>query len=640
MFKKPPANVGPSTALRSSDRRKLVNAVHEQYPDLSAEAAKKVVPDGIKSGKVLTSGEVQGMIYSSTEGEPLWLTFGRNSNEYVPTLYATIIPDVVAFLPLIPLHSPPPPPFVNTGAPLFIPAVHFLSNPWLLPLVEENRYVAYFIPDEPSQHANDGDVGMKGRIIGIGRMVAKGGLAGAYARWQSARRTEQSKISGGVQDVGRVCETINMVGDTLWEMGSESELPSIAYPYPSVPLVPASNSSSNPPRETASSTQTTNTDDCASNAGAANNDKPSDSVNYGEPEPKNELSVSQIDDYLNSALHQALGHLTNATPIPASSLYSGHILPSRPAAIPAQQREDVVVGKSSWRKLAKWMKVAEKEGILKAKEGRGGEITVTTIHSDHPAIALHRQHKTIAKEEEQMKRATVTTDNADHSSNSRVPPSAKDKGKNSELSIEEVWKPNGVNVGFWEVCGVDKNRYLTHRDIQDHIDKYIQTNSLAKPQNRALIRLDEALAKSVGLVKPKSDMPSEEIALRKEKIVEKMKGEMVEAVRLGGEHGSIRKGNLVPVTITVKVRAGKKVTVISGVETFDVDPEQMAEELKRICAGSTTVGPLAGSKQSLGLKEISVQGPQAQAVTDLLVSKGVPRRYIKDLGSGKAKGGK
>lgn len=80
--------------------------------------------------------------------------------------------------------------------------------------------------------------------------------------------------------------------------------------------------------------------------------------------------------------------------------------------------------------------------------------------------------------------------------------------------------------------------------------------------------------------------------------------------------------------------------MISGVETFDVDPEHMAEELKRICAGSTTVGPLAGSKQSLGLKEISVQGPQAQAVTDLLVSKGVPRRYIKDLGSGKAKGGR
>lgn len=63
MFKKSPASVGSSTALRSSDRRKLVNAVQEQYPVLSAEEAKKVVPEGIKSGKVMTSGEVPGVSY-------------------------------------------------------------------------------------------------------------------------------------------------------------------------------------------------------------------------------------------------------------------------------------------------------------------------------------------------------------------------------------------------------------------------------------------------------------------------------------------------------------------------------------------------------------------------------------------------
>ena len=130
------------------------------------------------------------------------------------TVYTLIHSDITIFLPLIPIHSPPPPPFLHTGAPLFIPAIHFLSNPWLLPDVEENRIIAYFVPDQPSQSANDGDAGMRGKIIGVGRIVAKGGLAGAYARWQSARRTEQSKASGGVQDVGKVCDTINMLGDT------------------------------------------------------------------------------------------------------------------------------------------------------------------------------------------------------------------------------------------------------------------------------------------------------------------------------------------------------------------------------------------------------------------------------------------
>ncbi|KAI5453409.1 hypothetical protein NCC49_005888 [Naganishia albida] len=636
MFKKSPSSVGSSTALRSSDRRKLVNAVQEQYPILTAEEAKKVVPDGIKTGKVTTSGEVPGIIYSSIEGQPLWLTFGRDSRDYIPTLYATVQPDVSVFLPLIPLHSPPPPPFLNTGAPLFIPAIHFLSKAWLLPNVEENAIIAYFIPDEPSQSANDGGANVQGKIIGIGKMVARGGLAGAYARWLAARKTEQSKVSGGVQDVGRVCDTINIVGDTLWEMGDECDLRSIPYPRPSVPLVPPPQSAQQA-QESISQVSEATAGRQAESQGLPEIEGPTSNLSISNNGSSSTLSVSQIDAYLDSALHQALAQIgTSGTPISASSLYSAHVLPCRPASIPVEQREDVVIGKSSWKKLAKWIKVVEKEGLVKAKEGRGGEITITVIHAEHPSIALHKNHKTIAKEDEQLKRAAV----AETATTRDDAPANKGKGKTTEIFIEEVWKPNGMSLAFWEAHGVQKTRYLSHREIQDHIEQYIQQQGLAKPQNRAMIRLDESLAKAVGAVKPKADMPAEEVTLRKEKIVEKMKGEMAEAVRVGGPDGAIRKGNLTPVTIAVKTRAGKKVTVVSGVETFDVDPEEMATELKRLCAGSTTVTPLSGSKQSLNLKEIAVQGPQTQAVTDLLVSKGVPRRYIKDLGTGKGKGGK
>jgi translation initiation factor 2D len=46
-------------------------------------------------------------------------------------------------------------------------------------------------------------------------------------------------------------------------------------------------------------------------------------------------------------------------------------LPSRPAYIPKEQRDDVVIGKSEWKKLAKWMKEAGKDGLLKVKETKG-----------------------------------------------------------------------------------------------------------------------------------------------------------------------------------------------------------------------------------------------------------------------------
>jgi translation initiation factor 2D len=166
--------------------------------------------------------------------------------------------------------------------------------------------------------------------------------------------------------------------------------------------------------------------------------------------------VSEIDEYLNSALHQALAQLgTNATPLSASSLYSGHVLPCRPASIPAQQREDVVINKSSWKKLAKWIKVVEKEGLVKAKEGRGGEITITAIHTEHPFIALHKEHKTIAKEDEQLRRTTAVSGKDQPGVTQSETPATKGNGKNSEMSIEEVWKPNGVSLPFWEACGIE-----------------------------------------------------------------------------------------------------------------------------------------------------------------------------------------
>ena len=56
--------------------------------------------------------------------------------------------------------------------------------------------------------------------------------------------------------------------------------------------------------------------------------------------------------------------------------------------------------------------------------------------------------------------------------------------------------------------------------------------------------------------------------------------------------GALRKGSLQPILISVKTRQGRKtVTLISGLETFGIDIEDFAEELKKLCAGSTTSKP-------------------------------------------------
>lgn len=153
-------------------------------------------------------------------------------------------------------------------------------------------------------------------------------------------------------------------------MGSKPAMPTFTLPPPVKPLVPppaeAGPSQSAPPSST--------TDTLAEELDSKSLNDTSRPTSAGDS--VGPLSPAEISTLLSSALIQSLSSLPpSAFPLPASSLYSAHILPNRPAYIPREQRDDVVIGKSEWKKLAKWMKEVSKEGIVKTKEIKG-EVTV------------------------------------------------------------------------------------------------------------------------------------------------------------------------------------------------------------------------------------------------------------------------
>ena len=96
-----------------------------------------------------------------------------------------------------------------------------------------------------------------------------------------------------------------------------------------------------------------------------------------------------------------------------------------------------------------------------------------------------------------------------------------------------------------------------------------------------------------------------------------------------------RKGKLHPIQIAIKLRQGRKAcTFVTQFEPFQLNADALAEELRKVCASSTSVNPLPGSAAGL---EVMVQGRQTQSVRELLMSKGVPKNWIveSDLTTGK-----
>lgn len=107
-------------------------------------------------------------------------------------------------------------------------------------------------------------------------------------------------------------------------------------------------------------------------------------LNTKSEEAKQNLTSSEISTLLSLALLQSL-QTPPPLPIPASLLYSAHVLPNRPAYIPAGNRDDVVIAKSDWKKLGKWMKEVSKDGSIKIKETKGEVIVTAYVF---PSITL------------------------------------------------------------------------------------------------------------------------------------------------------------------------------------------------------------------------------------------------------------
>lgn len=83
--------------------------------------------------------------------------------------------------------------------------------------------------------------------------------------------------------------------------------------------------------------------------------------------------------------------------------------------------------------------------------------------------------------------------------------------------------------------------------------------------------------------------------------------------------------------MTVKTRQGRKtITTITSLETFSIDVDEFAEEIRKVCAGATSIQPLSGASPKLGLREVMVQGNQVKIVERVLMERGVPRRWIKE----------
>ncbi|CAE6503918.1 unnamed protein product [Rhizoctonia solani] len=602
MFKKPPHKIFTSSALRNSDVKLLRQRVLALFPDSKDKVDIEVlVPKGITSCKFDTHLDETGTLYSSAEKEPLWFSMGKGGlaqSNLIPTgnLYTMEVPhssphnldssscysrsrrhELVSPYQRILLNIPR-----TGGADLMIPGV--VPSP-ILPSLTQGQLVSV------TQYRST-------TPLAVGSMAING-----------------SELKDDEDQKGKAVVTLHAAGDALWALGSKKEPPEGKQSEGDAPVAEA-------------------LDGAAEAVERLKLDGEVEGDTGGEETatPQRVPTAQEIETTLRMSTLHALARLDTASlPIPASTFYSSHILPSRPArpTLPSSNEAEQPIDPKTFlshldikhtphKKLASFLKTFEKDGILKLKDVRG-ELLLFSVDTKHPALVEAGKWgwKTIWTEEKH-KREREQNDATG--------------GPVKEILVEEVWFPEASTESFFESCGESAPHY-TLPSLRPLLTRYVARHNLQHPTNPKFVVLDEVLSRA--LLRKGED--GKEFVGRDE-LVERLSGNMKGMWRVGGV-GGFKKMPLHPVNVQTKSRLGRKaVTLLTGFESFGIDPEVLSDELRKRCASSTSITPCVEKPKQL---EVMVQGSQIKAVTTLLLELGLPKKWVKvSDNTGKGKGGK
>ncbi|KIY73343.1 hypothetical protein CYLTODRAFT_342432 [Cylindrobasidium torrendii FP15055 ss-10] len=590
MFKKPLSNLKSSSPLRSSDRRKLKQRVVTVY-SLPAEDGDLVVPEGILTAKFITHTDLPGVVYLSSAGDPLWISLGKNSDELIPTLYTlwkkpTLLPFICTPSPVIPV--------LVGGADLMIPGVMFSST-----LSE-------------------------GQLVAVCQYEKKNGAHSMSAPLAVGRT---SVSSDGMKDrnlKGKAAITIHTWKDHLWDMGSKQDVPEAS---PVGINVQDDSDDESPSKENLPEI-------------APQNETP---VAATEPSQKDTAIYSKEDvsSLLRFALLQALSTAISpsAFPITLSTFYSTYVLPCRPAfpsqLIPCEGEgepdpRDLTIKGSTHKSVTAFIKAAEKENLLTTKlPPKHSELLVTGVNTNHPSLQGHVGFVTLGALEAKAAKKVQNEEKRQQ----------QEAVAQNELDVQELWKPHQSTVALFQAMGASVSDLYTRPEVRSKINQYIASHALANANDESYVNMNEPLRNCVSSKVPRLPTKAPGKAKGNETAQDPLDGEFLKRNDLyqrimermqawhlitgGGREGVAKKGQLLPIRISIKLRQGRRAsTLITGFEPFFVDADEMAEELRRKVASATSV-----SQTQAGV-EVLVQGKQAQPVFDYLKSKGVPKKWI------------
>ncbi|KAF4964583.1 hypothetical protein FSARC_7489 [Fusarium sarcochroum] len=609
MFKRKPdiRNLAP---LRSSDRRKLADQIIRDYqvplPESTGDDASSssqsvlrnsLLPESTSSARFITPTE-QGTVYIGTHPDQdervLWFQTGKN--------------------------------------PRLIPTVYTLwRNPNLVPLL----HTPDFVVEEKLKQGADlmvpGLVKARGTSwdsrASTGATVAVAGLENdTVPVWVGSCQIDIRNLPDEVRgQKGAAIKALHWAGDECWNwkaLGSGGiEPPSSLEGWTGLRM----NSSEK-------ANQASSADDNGG-VGIALRPKDEQSQVADEVDEEREPTTKEVDD----AFHQAFLYAVHKAKQSGTAPRFGLDFPLQPSFVISkmiqpnlryQNQNHYNIKKTSWKNAKKFIKHLDKLQIAKSKDRNGGETVILDIDFDDPQVVGFRPYRLPTPKTTGADTGKAAEDAGGQASASH------DSSTGQKLTVQMVYRPSPKLV---PTLLPSKTDYYSAQDISAAVKSYIDSHPDLGGQGSSTIKLDPFLANDILGSKPSDEDLSflaagriPRSALQKRILNDSHLCQPFHIISRNGASSDQKPkaGSPPHILITLEKRTGTKVvTKISNLEPFFIDPQVLAPELQKKCAGSASVGQVNGAKP--GLMEVVVQGDQTKVLTkEILVKKGIDTKWV------------
>ncbi|KAK9814155.1 hypothetical protein WJX72_001321 [[Myrmecia] bisecta] len=606
MFKKN-ISVVSTRPLSGKDIKKLKKDVQTQFPALSEDDLKKLIPSKGEISVLKLSNKAQA--YSTTGGNPLFFDPAGRGDALVPTVYTLwacphILPPLYTYSEVTPK--------VLGGADLFLQGLivppsglgTFAAGDLRVATINSNCYPFAVGTMETSSEAI-AKAGLKGKGLKLlhhypDQLWALGDKSVPDASYTPARIFPQNEAQAAAA-------AKKLLPDPSVTKAMESLTFSDSSPDPTA-SAPAGLAETAATDEGANGTPSDAPESAA--VGASGDSQTASASGQSQPQDAAELDAL-LGRYLVGGLHSVQD---SELPMLSSTFYAKHMLACKPAGLM------IDIKKSSYKKLSKLLTKFEKEGLLAQK----------LVHKQDNLASVNRKHPLYTSYDAAAAGKELAAANAQAEADGVAVPSSSGKGiPAGKIEVEYLYRvPSSLRPIFGS--GAAKEELYSEQACWEALLDYAEANGL--PAGQHALKLDKLLLSCLFNKKePQMEGDVHPLDDTMQRLLGKLQiyHRVTRPSATEGTETVVQKGSIKSIVLQLEDRQGgrKHITRVSHVESFAIDPDELSGVLQRKFQTSASVTKLPG-KNETG-KEIALQGKLVHEISGLLTTTyGIDAKFL------------